>query len=43
LLPANCELSDAELESLRDSLYCLAGIMIDGLVDRSDQEEDVAH
>jgi hypothetical protein len=43
LLPANCDLSNAELESLRDSLYCLAGVMIDGLVDRSDQGEYFAH
>jgi hypothetical protein len=30
LLPANCELSDAALEQLRDGLYALAGVTVDG-------------
>ena len=30
LLPADCELSDAELERLRDGMYALAGAAVDG-------------
>ena len=29
LLPADCHLSDVELENLRDSLYALAGLVLD--------------
>src|SRR5271166_3097978 len=35
LLPANCDLSNAELERLRDSIYCLAGVTIDGFLEGS--------
>jgi hypothetical protein len=29
LLPADCQLSDIELANLRDSLYALAGLVLD--------------
>ncbi len=32
LLPADCELSDAELERLRDGLYALAGASVEGFL-----------
>ena len=34
-VPGDCNLSDAEVETLRDSLYCLAAVAVDGLLDRS--------
>ena len=32
LLPADCALSDAELERLRDGLYALAGVAVEGFL-----------
>jgi hypothetical protein len=29
LLPPGCNLSDARIEALRDSLYCLAAVAVD--------------
>lgn len=35
LLPEDCNLNDPELENLRDSLYCLAGVVIGGLPEKN--------
>jgi hypothetical protein len=34
-LPGDCELSDADLERLRDGLYALAGVAVDGYLTNS--------
>jgi hypothetical protein len=36
LLPSDCELSDAEIEALRDHLYALAGVAVDMTAEQND-------
>ena len=43
LLPEECDLSDSELEKLRDALYCLAGVAVDGFLEQSLVRETAKH
>jgi len=40
-LPANCELSDAEIEKLRDGMYVLAGVAVEGCLASSDTQHQM--
>lgn len=42
LLTANCDLSDVEIEKLRDGMYVLAGVAVEGCLASSDRQQQMA-